>query len=265
MTSQLPTISSPSANRGELLGLFYSPYTERARWALDHHEVPYKYSEYLMMLGDPLLHWKARSLKSNVTVPFFIHGTRRLGDSYAIAQYADQIGTGSKLFSPNDLAAIDQWNRASEATLGAARAVVVHRLRENSEARLDHLPKLLPEPFNGALRSAAGPIANLAIRYLQKSFQIKDSTAEHLTELRKRFLALRQALGGRPYLLEKFSYADITSSVCVQALEPVEEPYLSLGSAAREAWRIGELAREFSDLIEWRNSLYRKHRTRSAC
>lgn len=257
MTSLSPITSNKP---GELLGMFYSPFTERARWVLDHHRLPYKYTEYLMMLGDPILHWKARSLDRNLTVPLFIHSGRRIRNSYDIARYVDQIGTAKKLFPVEKLAEIERWNHVSEAICNSARSVVVNRLKTNPDAQVDHLPKILPDPLDGILRSAAGPIAKLAIRYLERSFDIQDDLQRQLAELRKHYSTLRKELNGKPYLFETLSYADITMAVCMQALEPVSEPFLKLGVAAREVWRIDELAQEFADLIEWRNALYANHR-----
>ena len=37
--------------RGELIGIGYSPWTEKARWALDHHGIDYRYSEHLILFG----------------------------------------------------------------------------------------------------------------------------------------------------------------------------------------------------------------------
>lgn len=259
MTSHSLTISNKP---GELIGMFYSPYTERARWALSHHAVPYRYHEHLTLIGEPLLHWRARSLKHDLTVPVFIHQGRRLTDSYDIARYVDQIGSGKKLFPANRLAEIEQWNRHSEAAMQASRSIVVTRLKTNPEAQIDHLPKLLPEPLDGVLRSVAGPVAKMAIRYLEKTFHIEPKIAEHTEKLRAEFLNLRQALQGKKYILGDFSYADITMAVCIQSLEPLREPYLRLGHAAREVWRVETLAREFSDLIDWRDEVYCLHRRR---
>ncbi len=37
-----------------LIGLHYSPWTEKARWALDRQRVPYAFEEHLPMLGEML-------------------------------------------------------------------------------------------------------------------------------------------------------------------------------------------------------------------
>ena len=47
-----------------LYGLSLSPWTERARWALDHHGVAYDYHEHVPMLGEVLLRMKARTRRA---------------------------------------------------------------------------------------------------------------------------------------------------------------------------------------------------------
>jgi glutathione S-transferase len=39
----------------KLVALHYSPWSEKARWALDHHGVAYRYEEYKILLGEPKL------------------------------------------------------------------------------------------------------------------------------------------------------------------------------------------------------------------
>jgi glutathione S-transferase len=69
-------------------------------------------------------------------------------------------------------------------------------------------------------------------------------------------LRWRAALDGKRYLTGELSYADITMAVVVQFLRPVRGPLLPLGDATRRLWTDEELAREFEDLIAWRDALY---------
>ena len=55
-------MDTKSASGGiTLYGVGYSPWTERARWALDHHRIAYRYREHLPMLGEPMLRRRARA------------------------------------------------------------------------------------------------------------------------------------------------------------------------------------------------------------
>jgi glutathione S-transferase len=46
----------------------------------------------------------------------------------------------------------------------------------------------------------------------------------------------------------------------MQAIVPVADEYLRLGPGTRAAWTRESLAREFADLVRWRDDLYRDHR-----
>ena len=43
-----------------LYGLTQSAWTEKARWALEHHGIAYRYHEHVPVLGEVLLRLKAR-------------------------------------------------------------------------------------------------------------------------------------------------------------------------------------------------------------
>jgi glutathione S-transferase len=53
----------------ELLALPFSPWSEKARWALDARGVPYDYRRYQPILGEPALRAKLRRARGPVTVP----------------------------------------------------------------------------------------------------------------------------------------------------------------------------------------------------
>ena len=44
----------------DLYGIAYSPWTAKARWALDHHKIPYRYREHLILFGMPELRWRLK-------------------------------------------------------------------------------------------------------------------------------------------------------------------------------------------------------------
>ena len=101
-----------------LYGLSYSPWTERARWALDIKKVPYHYKEHSPLLGEYWLRFQARkSGLSKATVPLYVGGSNSIGDSFQIMRYADTVGEGTTLF-PADLD-IDTWRDKIEAAFEA--------------------------------------------------------------------------------------------------------------------------------------------------
>src|SRR5687768_3084143 len=97
-----------------LVGLSYSPWSEKARWALDHHHIPFTYEEYVPMLGEPALRLRLRKAFGKVSVPVLIDGKESYGDSYEIARFAERTGKGKPLFGAERESQIAAWNERSE-------------------------------------------------------------------------------------------------------------------------------------------------------
>src|SRR4051812_21189698 len=107
----------------ELTALPFSPWSEKARWALDHHRIDYQYHEHIPLLGEIRLRILMRKPRGRVTVPVLHDGDAWITDSFEIARYADRIGRGARLFPDDKLPEITEWNLRSEAALGAGRAL----------------------------------------------------------------------------------------------------------------------------------------------
>ncbi len=241
----------------ELIGLSYSPWTEKARWALDHHRISYRYAEHVPMLGEPLLRWKARQATGRVTVPLLVADGRPVMDSLAIARHAEHRGRGAPLFPERERATIDAWNARSERALAAARGLIVARTARSDAAKQEALPPLIPR----ALRPALTSVATLGVAFFRLKYDLDQAGEdERRAVIAEELRTLREALSGRPYLLGAFSYADITMSAVLQAVRPVDGAYVRLRPATREAWTDPTLAADFPDLVAWRDTLYATHR-----
>ena len=241
----------------ELVALSYSPWSEKARWALDHHRITYGYAEYVPMLGELPLRIRAGKMSGKITVPILFDGDGVYDDSLAIARHAEQVGTRSRLFPEGAEDAITTWNAFSERALGAGRCVVIERLSHDREAQRESVPKFVPS----ALRGASVSMAATAIRFLAKKHDtasIEMAAAEAAID--RELAKLRDALGGRETLLASFSYADIASAVVLQMVAPVDAAYIPLSPAVRRCWSMPGLARKNADLVEWRDALYAKYR-----
>ncbi|MFP2956658.1 glutathione S-transferase family protein [Myxococcus sp. 1LA] len=239
-----------------LYGLSYSPWTEKARWALDHHGVAYRYREHLPLIGEPLLRWRTpRGVRP--AVPLFIDEGEAFPGSFVIARRAEELGQGEPLFPAADLPVIQRWEDESDQVLSAARAKVVAALLENRQAQVESLPGFLPT----GLRSLLAPSAKLGARFVARKHQAPtDIDAFIQGKVVPALERLREALGGRPYLLPRFSYADITAALMLQFVRAVDDGYLPLGPGTRAVWNDAALAARFPDLLEWRDGLYAKHR-----
>lgn len=230
-----------------------SPWSEKARWALDHHRIEYVEKAYTPMLSEPALRWRLRRARGPITVPVLFAGDEACTDSYDIAHWAERRGAGAPLFRRGDEAAIARWNQVSDSVMRAGRALVSFRIAADPQARSEALPDLVPRP----LRRPLEPAARLGVRYLQKKHRFSDDEHASRAELRAHLAELRAALAdGRHHLLGDFSYADIAMAAALEFVSPVDDRFMRLGPATRRAYTDLELAGELTDLIEWRDQLY---------
>ncbi len=244
---------------GDLIGINVSPWTFKARWALDHHRVPYRYIEHEILIGMPALRLKTRRFSGEVTVPVWVDHKSSVPvvmDSWEIAILADSKGQ-QKLFTGERLVELKEFNDQSEAALDAARALLLIRLDRNIEGRADALPPYVPS----WLRKPLSGVARLGISYIKSEFQVDASAeAKYETRIRNVLTFLREKLraGGGTHLIDhRLSYADIAMAVVLQGVSPVERhPYVTMGVGMRRCWSTPSLASEFADLLEWRDRLF---------
>ena len=240
----------------DFVSLPYSPWSEKARWALDHHRVDYREREYLPLLGAPALRVKLRRLRGPITVPVLFSDDQVYADSYDIARYAESAGRGAPLFPAG--ADIDRWNRLSEQTLACSRALATARAADDPEVLKESVPRSIPGP----IRHAFGRVG---IRYLKRKYRITTHDRDdYLTTIRQALRELSGSLNDREYILGTFSYADVAMAVALQMVAPVPQQYIRLGTATRRCMTCSELTTEFPTLISWRDRIYEQHRTSPA-
>lgn len=240
-----------------LTAMPFSPWSEKARWALDHHRIGYTLEVYTPMLSEPALRWRLRRARGKVTVPVLFAEGEAYTDSFDIAEYAERRGAGPPLFRRGLERAIAGWNQVSEAAMRAGRALVSFRVADDPQARAEALPDLVPRP----LRRPLDPVARVGVLYLKKKHRFGDDEHVNRALLRARLGELRDALSdGRRHLLGEFSYADIAMATALQFVSPVDDRHIRLGPATRRAWTDLDLAGELTDLIEWRDQLYAERR-----
>lgn len=238
-----------------LYGISQSPWTHRARWALDHHGVTYRYHEHLPMLGEVLLRRaaKLREKGKKASAPLLVDGDSAVMGSFEIAKYAESNGRGAPLF-PRDPAvekSIAHWNDVAERMTNVGRVSVFIKFPKNRAAQREALPSFVPGFMAGS--------AAMAVSFLAKKYAVPtDLDAEVKQVLRPALEELRTALAGKQYLLDGFTYADITVACALQSVRPHDRA--PLGPGTRETWTNEELATEFDDLLMWRDAIHRKHR-----
>lgn len=237
-----------------LVGLHYSPWTQRAQWALDHHGIRHAFEPYLPVVGEPLLRLRTRKLGGRVSVPVLITPHGAVFDSIAIARHADGIGRGPKLHDGHE-AAVARWTAIGERALEAARGLVLRAIDRSPLAQEESVS--LPMP-----RALKGPTARFGTFMLGRKYDAHASEAEAEARVADALEQLRAGLSGG-YLDGSFSLADIVMAGVVQAIAPVSDRFVRLAPGTREAWTRPALAARFADLVAWRDELYEKHRARS--
>jgi glutathione S-transferase len=229
-----------------LVGEAFSPWTLKARWALAHCGVDHDYREYTPGLSEPWLRWRLRQWRQPVSVPVLLTRTQSIRGSWGIAEYAAQCAGDARLGA---LAKVRPWDEISERGLAAARTRVVRAVLADDQALDESVPLL-----RGDSRALLRPVAREVARRLDRKYAHLVQPNAHRAALD----ALRTGLAhaGTGYLLDRFSYADISMSVLLEAVVPTSGPE-ALGPVQRACWHDAALAAEFADLIEWRDGLHR--------
>lgn len=242
----------------QLIALWFSPWSLAARWALEHHQIDYRYREYLPMLGEPWLRLKSRRWRGLVSVPVLDLGRENepLRDSFAIARYAERHGIGPTLFPDGAESVIESWNERAQSALARGRVLTARLLTERPGALRENTPH--------AMRWIPGVthVARMTSRHILRKYPVASTDAQALAAIRTHLRELRAALaesGGEYLIGAALSYADIIAAIGLQGIRPPAFEYLPMGPETRECWTRPELAEEFADLLSWRDRLYARH------
>ncbi|MCB9687996.1 MAG: glutathione S-transferase N-terminal domain-containing protein [Alphaproteobacteria bacterium] len=243
-----------------LLHLPYSPWSERARWALDLRGVPYRSEHYQPVLGEARLRRLRTEATGPLTVPVLIMRERVLTDSREIARFAEaEGGVGPTLFPEGRDLEIHRLDALADTALAAGRGLALRRTLQDPDALAEMLP--------GSLRwtgPAGRAVSAWGIRRVLRKYDVDQPSDEALRQRATAALdELRAALAEAPdpaegqvrTFLGQLSYADLTAA---QALAFVRPPAtgLRMGPANRRAFTDPVLAERHADLLAWRDALY---------
>ena len=242
----------------ELTAIRFSPWSEKARWALDHHGCTYRELDYEPILGEYVLRWQMRRPFGRITVPVLRDGEHWLTDSFDIALHAESIGRGTPLFPKEHLAEISDWNRRSEIALAAGRAILMQSWSDSRELAIAALPDRIPE----ALKPLFIPVGRRRLRSFRAKYAIRDGDRAPLAALTAELDGLEQALAGRRHLVGgAFSYADIAMALSLQQVRPVDPRHIvRMAGLGPSGMNVPELESRHAGLIAWRDELYARHR-----
>lgn len=241
-----------------LVTLHVSPWSERARWALDHHRIAYEKIQHAPFIGERRLRKLVGPGKKRATVPVLLVGGEVVSESWDIAVYADRVGKGEALIPAGREAEVREWNDLADRTMAAGRPLVIRSMLASPGALDEALPRSVP----GWMRVVLRPVGRHGMRWFARKYghDLEDLETP-MAAMRTALTALRQGLSkSSPYLLGSFSYADIVMASCLQGVLPVADKYIRLGPATRKAWTQDALVAELSDLIAWRDQVYELRR-----
>ncbi len=241
-----------------LLFIWYSPWSIRARWALDHHGVRHDLEHYLPMVGEPLLRARLRQGRGTVSVPvLFEEGGRAISGSKEIARHAERVapaeGPARTLFPEAHTPGIERWDGIADAIARAGRALLMPRLEHDDAALVESLPRALRA---GPVKLVGPPLARTVARYVAHKYGADPAHAEHDRRAMRAALAeVRAAVAGREHLAgDGLTYADVSVAASLQFVRPC--PALArLGPATHAAWTDVAMAREHEDILGWRDRL----------
>jgi glutathione S-transferase len=257
--------NTENAAEVELYGLPYSPWSEKARWALDARNVAYESRTYQPLIGEPSLRARLKKWRGPVTVPVLVTPGKAIGDSFEIARYADARGSGPRLFPPGKETTIAEYNDLSERGLSAGRALSLPQMLADRDA----LNELVPRAIKARLGRFSPALAAFGIRRTMRKYgsrrQSRDLQERTLVEVLDRLrdaLAKSTSQSEPRTLLAEFSYADIAMAQVLAFANPPATG-LKLGAGSRRAFSLPDIASRYADLIAWRDAIYAKYRHRS--
>ena len=231
-----------------LVGESFSPFTQRARWALEYAGVSHRYEEYVPTLSEPGLRWRMRQFSGRVSVPVLLTAAGVVRGSWEIARYAGaQTGDGRL----GDFARSELWHQLSDDALCEARTRVVRGVLADPEA--------LDEAAAGVFPAAIAHYFRFVARDAASRLDRKYAHLAKRGALLRALCATREGLAkaGGDFLLGRFSYADIAMAVVLEAVAPSARTEPPLGPHTKACWTDATLAREFADLLAWRVRLVR--------
>jgi glutathione S-transferase len=229
----------------------YSPWSERARWALEAASIDHERKSYQPILGELSLR-RLRNDGKPASVPVLVVDDAVIADSADIARWAASDGP---LRPDGDDRAFDEL---FERGLAAGRVLGLRRVLADRDALLEMVP-----PWLRMIPPLAAAISAMGVRRTLAKYRSADPDEARRT-LRSALEILRERLAAAPdgeprTLCGRFTTADIAMSQVLAFVRPPDKG-LRVGPANRRCFHDPELAAEYPDLLAWRDALYARYR-----
>jgi len=242
-----------------LWSISYSPWSDRARWALDHCGVTYTRRAYQPLLGEPAMRLKTGNWSRPVSVPVLETDDGVIADSLDISRYADRSAAEDvRLFPGEDQERILGLHARSEAALAGGRILGLRRILDTHRGALDAFvpPPLRSLPGNAGRSIAAAGVRRTIRKYANVTPKDAEGTlVEFLDVLAEAIEAGSRHDDGTLTLLPRFSFADITMATGLSFILPPSS-HLRLSDASREAFTSPERPEGYDAVFAWRDALF---------
>ncbi len=228
-----------------LYQIYYSPWSEKARWALDFVNVDYKRKNYLPFWGALPLRVATGKPFKKITVPVIIAEESIVGSRAIAEHYA-----GDRLFHTN-MEKIDQVDALANKLMEAGRVISCEKVLSNEAAMREAAPNFVP-------KSMRVKVVKFGINRIKEKYDYQPAGAEQTIE--GCLQELESLRGGQTTFLDAFSYADIAVCCALQFVSPVAHKWIRLKPEFRTCWTMPTLASKFERLIAWRDETYERYR-----
>lgn len=220
----------------ELIELYPSPWSERARWALEWKRVPYARREYQPLAGED----EHRRKTGISTAPVLLADGDVIGDSDAALDWLETHHPSPPLVpaDPRLRAQVRAWEVAATETLApSARLVMIGRWKAQGM-----------QPF--------------ADHFAAKYGWSEAEEARRGRLLRALAADLARAVAASPYLVgDAFTRADLTvASMAATVIGIPPDDLFVLDDSMRAMFGILAADAALAPLVPWRDALYRRHR-----
>lgn len=236
-----------------LWALPHSPWSERARWALDYCRVPYVERAYVPRVGEWPMRLRTGRWSDRITVPILQTDSTTLHDGHEIARWADERGSAD-LF-PEGEQGIARWHALSDRMLAAGRRRTSRGVIGDAVALRASME--MGAPFARWLPLSIGRSSTEWL--LNKYADLQEDTADEVI-LAEGMAELATALEGRDTLLDRFSIADVHMAVALQFVQPPTHMEPHIPEPSRHHWCVPELVDRHLELLAWRDRVVDRFR-----
>ncbi|MEY4510093.1 MAG: hypothetical protein RLZZ450_2215 [Pseudomonadota bacterium] len=231
----------------ELVGSNQSPWTQKARWALEACSVECVFTPYIPTLSELALRRRLGQWRGPVHVPVLFEGKRAIAGATEIAVEASSRAHGRL----GDFVAAAPWLALSDSALAEGRARVLATYLGDDEAQREQVPSFVPDSMRGSLRF----LARDAIRRVERKYAASVTPGALVDALDRTRAGLADTASD--YLLGSFSYADIAMATVLEVVCPIAVSHPPQGPRTTAAWTVPALIERYGDLLSWRERLVR--------